>query len=54
LELDTWSPVSVPLDRTTFVSHFPFLLYNTDLDLLVDQPEASLDFLNRWISGEWF
>ena len=19
-----------------------------------DQPEASLDFLNRWVSGEWF
>lgn len=19
-----------------------------------DQPEASLDMLNRWISGEWF
>jgi cathepsin A (carboxypeptidase C) len=20
----------------------------------MDQPEASLDFLNRWVGGEWF
>jgi hypothetical protein len=42
----------------TWVRRIPMLceFYNADLLRLVplNQPEPSLDFLNRWIGGEWF
>lgn len=35
--------------------NFTFLtIHNAGHMVPYDQPEASLDFLNRWISGEWF
>jgi cathepsin A (carboxypeptidase C) len=29
-------------------------IFNAGHMVPMDQPEASLDFFNRWISGEWF
>ena len=35
--------------------NFTFMqIYGAGHMVPMDQPEASLDFLNRWIGGEWF